>query len=93
MDTLDLLEREAERKRKRRYDSPEDDSRIRGRDSPECKRKKRGEESPDGTSKRKRTDDDSGGNQMRLVGTEIAYLTFRSNERLDFFISSYLQSE
>jgi hypothetical protein len=76
MDTLDLLEREAERKRKRRYDSPEDDSRIRGRDSPEesrtrgrdspeSKRKKRGEDSPDGARKRKRTEDDSAGNQMR----------------------------
>ncbi len=73
MDTLDLLEREAERKRKRRYDSPEE-SRVRGRDSPEesrsrdspeCKRKKRGEESPGGTRKRKRREDDSGGNQMR----------------------------
>jgi hypothetical protein len=61
MDTLDLLEREAERKRKRRYDSPEE-SRTRGRDSPESKRKKRGE---DGTRKRKRTEDDSAGNQMR----------------------------
>jgi hypothetical protein len=83
MDTLDLLEREAERKRKRRYDSPEE-SRVRGRDSaeessiqsrdsPECKRKKRGEESPGGRRKRKRTEDDSGGNQMRQVGTIIVH--------------------
>ena len=68
MDTLDLLEREAERKRKRRYDSPEE-SRVRGRDSPESKRKKRGD---DGTRKRKRTEDDSGGNQMRQVRTSVA---------------------
>jgi hypothetical protein len=71
MDTLDLLEREAERKRKRRYDSPEK-SRTRGRDSPECKRKKRWEDSSDGTRKRKRTEDDSGGNQMRQVRTNVA---------------------
>jgi hypothetical protein len=71
MDTLDLLEREAERKRKRRYDSPEE-SRVRGRDSPEIKRKKRVKESPDGTRKRKRTEDDSGGNQMRQVRTSVA---------------------
>ncbi len=71
MDTLDLLEREAERKRKRRYDSPEE-SRTRGCDSPESKRKKRREDSPDGTRKRKRTEDDSGGNQMRQVRTSVA---------------------
>jgi hypothetical protein len=45
MDTLDLLEREAERKRKRRYDSPEE-SMVRGRDSPEESRT-RGRDSPE----------------------------------------------
>jgi hypothetical protein len=93
MDTLDLLEREAERKRKRRYDSPEEsrirgrdspeESRTRGRDSPESKRKKRGEDSPDGTRKRKRTEDDSGGNQMRQVGTIIAYANYSLEQKKD----------